>query len=83
MNEKAISIPIERIEKSIMLLRGKKVTMDRDLAKLYRVETAQLKRAVRRNIDPFPDDFMFQLTKEEYEAVRFQFGILEKGRHSK
>jgi ORF6N domain len=57
--------------------------LDRDLAELYGVTTGNLNKAVRRNIDRFPDDFMFQLTKEEYEAVRFQFGILEKGRHSK
>ena len=74
MDEKEISIPRERIEKSIMLIRGKKVLMDRDLAELYGVETAQLKRAVRRNIERFPVDFMFELTKQELENWRCQFG---------
>ena len=74
MNEKEVSVPIERIEKSIMLIRGKKVMMDRDLAELYGVETAQLKRAVRRNIERFPGDFMFELTKQELENWRCQFG---------
>jgi hypothetical protein len=52
-------IPIERITSKIYLIRGIKVMMDRDLAELYRVETKVLKQAVRRNIDRFPDDFMF------------------------
>jgi phage regulator Rha-like protein len=53
------------------------------LAELYGVTTGNLKRAVKRNLDRFPDDFMFQLTLEEYRSLRFQIGILEKGRHSK
>ena len=56
--------------------------LDRDLADLYGVETKQLKRAVRRNIARFPRDFMFELTKEEYDFLRLQFGTLKKG-HSK
>ena len=67
-------VPTERITDKIYLLRGKKVLMDRDLAALYGVETAQLKRAVRRNIERFPDDFMFELTKQELENWRCQFG---------
>jgi len=51
--------------------------LDRDLAELYNVETKQLKRAVRRNIKRFPLDFMFQLTKEEYQSLRSQFGTLK------
>ena len=57
--------------------------LDRDLAELYRVETFNLNKAVKRNISRFPADFMFQLTKEEYTALRFQLGMLKKGRHSK
>ena len=57
--------------------------LDRDLAELYNVETKQLKRAVRRNINRFPEDFMFQLTKEEYRSLRSQFGTLKRGAHSK
>ncbi len=53
-------LPEETIESRIHVLRGKKVMIDRDLAALYQVETAQLKRAVRRNIDRFPEDFMFE-----------------------
>ncbi len=56
-----------------------KVLLDRDLAELYNVETKQLKRAVRHNIKRFPLDFMFQLTKEEYQSVRSQFGTLKRG----
>lgn len=55
----------------------------RDLAKLYGVTTFNLNKAVKRNLGRFPIDFMFQLTKNEYRALRFQIGILEKGRHSK
>ena len=76
-------VPIERIERKIFVIRGKKVMVDRDLAELYEVETFNLNKAVKRNIKRFPQDFMFQLTTEEYQALRFQSGILEKGRHSK
>ena len=64
----------EVIISKIYLLRGKKVMLDRDLADLYKVETKQLKRAVRRNIERFPDDFMFELSKEELSNWRYQFG---------
>ncbi len=67
-------VPVERIVKRIYLIRGKKVMMDRDLAGLYEVDTAQLKRAVKRNIERFPPDFMFELTKQELEDWRCQFG---------
>lgn len=83
MTSKQLTIPVERIEKAILLLRGQKVMLDRDLAELYGVTTGNLNKAVRRNLDRFPPDFMFQLKKEEYESLRFQFGILKKGRHSK
>jgi hypothetical protein len=64
----------ETIASRIYLIRGINVMLDRDLAELYEVETAQLKRAVRRNIDRFPDDFMFELTKKELDHWRCQFG---------
>ena len=76
-------IPIERIESKILVIRGQKVLLDSDLAELYRVDTGQLKRQVRRNLDRFPDDFMFELTKEEYDSLRCQFGTLKRGKHSK
>jgi hypothetical protein len=62
-------IPVERIHKSILLIRRHKVIPDRDLAVLYGVETKVLNQAVKRNISRFPTDFMFQLTKEEKEQV--------------
>jgi len=65
-------IPAERIEKAILLLRGKKVMLDADLAVLYDVETRILVQAVKRNIDRFPRDFMFQLTQEEFDNLRSQ-----------
>jgi len=67
-------IPVERIERSILLIRGHKVILDADLATLYGVETKQLVRAVKRNLPRFPDDFMFQLNDEESENLRFHFG---------
>ncbi len=57
--------------------------LDRDLAQLYGVTTGNLNKAVKRNIDRFPNDFMFQLKPEEYESLRFRFGIFKKGQHSK
>lgn len=73
-------IPIELIERRIYLIRGQKVMLDTDLAELYQVETKALKRAVRRNRDRFPDDFMLELSLAEATALRRQFGTLEKGR---
>jgi len=62
-------IPIERIEKSILLIRGHKVMLDADLAVLYGVPTKTLNQAVKRNIDRFPEDFMFRLTKDETKQL--------------
>lgn len=73
-------IPTERIEKRILLLRGHKVMLDSDLAELYEVEISNLNKAVKRNLDRFPEDFAFQLSKEEYRVLRFQIGILKSGR---
>ncbi|MBA3066004.1 ORF6N domain-containing protein [bacterium] len=66
-------MPIEIIEKKIFLVRGRKVMIDRDLAELYEVETKVLIQSIKRNIDRFPADFMFQLTKEEFTNLRSQF----------
>jgi hypothetical protein len=73
VNEKSL-IPTERIEKAILLLRRQKVMLDADLAALYGVETKMLVRAVKRNINRFPTDFMFQLSKKEFDNLRFHFG---------
>ncbi|MCC6541387.1 MAG: ORF6N domain-containing protein [Flavobacteriales bacterium] len=67
----------------IHLIRAQRVLLDRDLAELYGVETKQLKRQVRRNLGRFPEDFMFELTDEENEALRSQIGTLKQGEHSK
>ncbi len=71
---KTVIIPDELIMNNIYLIRGQKVMLDFDLAKLYQVETKQLKRQVKRNISRFPDDFMFEIAKEEFEILRSQFG---------
>jgi len=76
-------VPVESIESKIHLIRAQKVMLDRDLAQLYGVETKQLKRQVKRNIERFPADFMFQLTQEEYQILRRQFGTLRWGEHAK
>ena len=66
-------IPIEKIVNKIYIFRGVKVMLDRDLAELYGVETKVLNQAVKRNIERFPLDFMFQLDKEEFQNWRSQF----------
>ena len=68
-------VPAELIERKIYLIRGHKVMFDKDLAELYEVETFNLNKAVKRNIMRFPSDFMFQLTKEEADSLRFQIGM--------
>ena len=76
-------VPIELIQNKIMVIRGENVMIDGDLADLYGVETKQLKRAVRRNLQRFPSDFMFELTREEYNSLRSQIGTLKRGTHTK
>ncbi|MDI6736573.1 MAG: ORF6N domain-containing protein [bacterium] len=70
----------EVIEKKIYLIRGQKVMLDSDLAKIYGVTTTRLNQQVNRNQDRFPEDFMFQLTKEEFESLILQFATSKKGR---
>jgi phage regulator Rha-like protein len=72
-------IPTERIINQIYFIRGKKVMFDKDLAGLYGVKTKELNKSVSRNKDRFPDDFMFQLSKEEFEILRFQIGTSSYG----
>ena len=71
---------LQLIQSKIYEIRGQKVMLDRDLAELYQVTTGNLNKAVKRNLKRFPPDFMFQLTAEEWEALRFQIGILKNGR---
>jgi ORF6N domain-containing protein len=73
-------IPLERIESKILLIRGQKVLLDRDLADLYEVETRRLVEQVKRNLSRFPSDFMFQLTKKEFENWRSQIAMSNSDR---
>ncbi len=72
-------VPQEIIESKIIIIRGKKVMLDKDFAALYGVETFNLNKAVKRNIDRFPEDFMFQLSNEEFKNLIFHFGISSWG----
>lgn len=81
--ENSIIIVDEIVMNKIYIVRGQKVMLDRDLAELYQIETKQLKRQVKRNIERFPDDFMMELTKEEEDSLRCQFGTLKRGEHVK
>lgn len=80
MSKAAELIPIERIQNFIFLIRGEKVMLDTHLAELYQVETKALNRAVKRNADRFPEDFMFQLTEDEVKSLRCQIGTSNIGR---
>ena len=80
MADEQTVIPVERIESLIFLIRGQRVILDADLARLYGVETKVLNQAVKRNVDRFPDDFVFQLSFEEYEALRSQIVTSKGGR---
>ena len=77
--ENAVVVPEEVIMNKIYLIRDKKVMIDQDLAKLYGVETKVLKQQVRRNKESFPDDFMFELTKEEFDYLRSQIVTSNRG----
>jgi hypothetical protein len=77
---KTLMLPDELVMNKIYLIRGQKIMLDSDLAELYGVKTKRLKEAVRRNIDRFPDDFMFELTSDEFESLRTQIATLKTGR---
>jgi ORF6N domain-containing protein len=79
MAKKRSLLPAERIERSILVLRGEKVILDADIAALYGVETRTLVQAMKRNLDRFPPDFMFQLTPDEVEGLRSQIVISNRG----
>ncbi len=72
-------IPNEYIQRKIMVIRNKKVILDKDLAKLYEVKTRDLNKAVTRNKERFPEDFMFRLNKTEFENLKFHFGTSSWG----
>ena len=73
------TVPVERITSKIYLIRGMKVMLDRDLAELYGVETRTFVQSVKRNIERFPSDFMFQLSKDEFDSLRSQI-VISKGK---
>jgi hypothetical protein len=73
-------VPIEVIEKKILLINGQKVMLDSDLAALYGVTAKRLNEQVRRNLKRFPGDFMYQISREEFESLRSHFATLNKGR---
>ena len=72
-------VPQEIIETKIIFIRGKKVMLDKNLAQLYGVTTSNLNKAIRRNTERFPEDFMFQLSKKEFENLIFHFGTSSWG----
>ena len=76
-------IPVDLLARTILVLRGQKVLLDFDLARLYGVSTKVLNQAVKRNADRFPEDFMFQLTTKEAESLRSQFVTLKRGQNIK
>jgi hypothetical protein len=73
-------IPLERVQSKILLIRGQKVIVDSDLARLYGVPTKRLNEQVKRNIERFPPDFMFELTDDEVASLRSQFATSNQGR---
>ena len=86
MSKSLAAIPIARVEQAILLVRGEKVILDSDLAKLYGVTTKRLNEQVKRNRERFPDDFMFQLTSEEArlsQRSRSQIATLKRGQNIK
>lgn len=78
-----LTVPREIIISKIYEIRGKKVMLSHDLAELYQVETKRLNEQVKRNINRFPDRYMFRLTAEEYKSLRSHFATLNRGQHSK
>lgn len=78
--DQQLPVPVERIERRIYLIREHKVMLDSDLAELYQVPTGRLNEQVRRNINRFPKDFMFQLTRQESDSLRSQIATLKTGR---
>ncbi|MBI5625480.1 MAG: ORF6N domain-containing protein [Elusimicrobia bacterium] len=77
------AVPTSELDKLIHSIRGQRVMIDAQLAHLYGVPVRQLKRQVRRNLERFPQDFMFQLTRAEYASLRCQIGTFKRGAHAK
>ena len=79
MTKHDLVVPVARIQKSIFLIRGQKILLDMDLAEFYEVETRSLIQAVKRNIERFPSDFVFQLDQDEFDSLRSQI-VISKGK---
>ncbi len=79
MTNNGALVPVERIDRLIIMVRGQKVILDRDLAALYGVSTGSLNKAASRNLDRFPEDFMIQLSQEELHSLIFHFGTSSWG----
>jgi hypothetical protein len=79
MSKQAL-VSVKRVQQSLLILRGRRVILDSDLAALYSVPVKRLNEQVRRNAERFPEDFSFSLSKEEFEALRSQIATLETGR---
>jgi phage regulator Rha-like protein len=79
MGKSTSIVPVERIERTILLIRGQKVMLDADLAALYGVETKRLNERVKRNIERFPADFMFQLNEKEFDILKSQSATSSSG----
>ena len=82
-SNKTIILSDEQVMTRIYLIRGQKIMLDYDLAKLYMTEAKRLKESVRRNIERFPEDFMFTLTEKEWVSLRTQIASLNRGQHPK
>jgi len=80
MSKSLATLPMERVERAIILMRGEKVILDSDLAQFYGVSTARLNQQVNRNLDLFRGDFMFRLTEEEFQDLILQNATSKKGR---
>lgn len=78
-NKPDLMLPDEEVMNKIYFIRGQKVMLDEDLAQLYQIETKRLKEAVKRNMDRFPEDFMFKLTDNEFESLRPQIATSKRG----
>jgi phage regulator Rha-like protein len=83
VKDSPVSIPVEVLMDKIYIIRGLKVMLDRDLGELYGVETKRLKESVRRNMDRFPEDFMFELSEEEYKYLKKNISSRGRGQHPK
>jgi ORF6N domain len=77
MKKSLVNVPLERVEKAILSMRGERIILDADLAELYGVENRALIQAVKRNANRFPKDFVFQLTKVEFDSLRTNYDLKE------